>query len=50
MHTLIHWLYASGNIVAVVITAGVAVLLVCCLSCAKCGCREKDEIFSRHEV
>lgn len=50
MQTLIHWLLVSGSLVALVVTAGVAVLLVCCLGCAKCPGREKDDIFSRHEI
>jgi hypothetical protein len=28
----------------------VAVLVVCCLECTKCGCREKDDLFHRREV
>ncbi len=50
MHTLAHWLMASGSLLALVVTAGVAVLLVCCLGCAKCPGREKDDIFTHHEV
>jgi hypothetical protein len=50
MHTLIQWLTASGSLLALVVTAGVAVLLVCCLGCAKCPCREKDDLFRRREV
>jgi hypothetical protein len=50
MHTLIHWFTANENVLAMLVTAGVAVLLVCCLSCSKCPCREKDDIFKRHEV
>jgi hypothetical protein len=50
MHTLIQWLMSSGSLLALIVTAGVAVLLVCCLGCVKCPCREKDNIFSRHEV
>lgn len=50
MHNLIQWLVTSGSLLALVVTAGVAVLLVCCLGCAKCPCREKDEIFRRREV
>jgi hypothetical protein len=41
---------ASGSLLALVVTAGVAVLLVCCLGCAKCPGREKDDIFTHHEV
>ncbi len=50
MSTLMHWLGVNGNILAVLITVGVAVLLVCCLECSDCGCREKDDLFKRHEV
>jgi hypothetical protein len=51
MHNgLFHWLMASGSLIPLVVTAGVAVLLVCCLGCSKCPCREKDNIFGRHEV
>jgi hypothetical protein len=50
MHTLIQWLISTGSLLALIVTAGVAVLLVCCLGCAKCSGREKDDIFSRREV
>jgi len=50
MQSLIHWLLTSGSLLALIVTAGVAILLVCCLGCAKCPCRDKDDIFSRHEV
>lgn len=50
MNGLMHWLGVNGNILAVLITVGVAVLLVCGLQCTDCGCREKDELFKRREV
>jgi hypothetical protein len=50
MHTITHWLTANESVLAVLVTVGVAVLLVCCLECTKCGCRDKDELFHRHEV
>jgi hypothetical protein len=50
MHTLLQWLTTSGSLLALIVTAGVAVLLVCCLGCSKCPCREKDDLFNRHEV
>ena len=50
MHNLMEWLISSGSLLALIVTAGIAVLLVCCLGCAKCPGREKDDIFSRHEV
>jgi len=40
----------NATVLAVLVTVGVAVLVVCCLECSHCGCREKDEIFKRHEV
>ncbi|MGD0482347.1 MAG: hypothetical protein ABSA42_19415 [Terracidiphilus sp.] len=49
MHTITHWLTANESVLAVLVTVGVAVLLVCCLECTKCGCRDKDEFFHRHE-
>jgi hypothetical protein len=50
MHGLMHWFGTNGNVLAVLTTVGVAVLLVCCLQCSKCGCREKDDLFKRREV
>ncbi len=47
MDSLIHWFKVDGNAVAVLVTAGVALLLVCCLECSDCSCREKDDLF-RH--
>jgi hypothetical protein len=49
MHRLMHWFGINGNIFAILITVGVALLLFCCLECSKCGCREKDDLFNRHE-
>jgi hypothetical protein len=45
-----HWIVTSGSLVALVVTVGVALLVVCCLSCAKCPCQEKDDLFKRREV
>jgi hypothetical protein len=50
MLSLIHWFAAHETVLALLITAGVAILLVCCLQCSHCPCSEKDEIFKRHEV
>ena len=50
MHNLVHWFATNGGIVAVLVTVGVAVLLVCCLGCSNCPPREKDDLFSRHEM
>ena len=45
-----HWIVTSGSLVALVVTSGVALLVVCCLSCAHCPCQEKDDLFKRREV
>ena len=50
MHNLIHWFAMNGSILAVLVTVGVAVLLVCCLSCSDCPSRDKDALFRRHEL
>jgi len=50
MHSFIHWFAAHETVFAVLITAGVAVLLVCCLECSRCPCREKDSLFKHHGV
>jgi|HubBroStandDraft_1064217.scaffolds.fasta_scaffold11223_3 hypothetical protein len=50
MQHLMNWIAANGSVLAVMVTAGVAVLLVSCLHCTHCGGREKDEFFNRHEV
>jgi hypothetical protein len=50
MHVLIHWLTANATILAILVTVGVALLLVCCVECTKCPGREKDDLFKRREV
>ena len=50
MQILAHWLAVNGSVLAVLVTVGVAVLLVACLECTHCPKREKDEFFRRHEV
>lgn len=50
MHSLIQWFTTVENAVAVLVTVGVAVFLVCCLECTECPSRDKDELFRRHEV
>ena len=49
MHNLMHWLTTNGNMLAVIMTVGVAILLVCCLGCSNCPAREKDDLFRRHD-
>jgi hypothetical protein len=50
MPGIFHWLAMHATLLAVIITAGVALLLVSCLGCAHCPCREQDELFKRREV
>jgi hypothetical protein len=50
MQILAHWLTVNGSVLAVLITVGVAVLIVCCLECATSPSRDKDDIFRHHEL
>ncbi len=50
MHFMAHLFAANANVLAILVTLGVAVLLVCCLECTNCPCREKDDLFKRHEI
>ncbi len=50
MHTIFHALFSMESVLALLITAGAAVLLFCCVGCSDCGCREKDEIFRKKSV
>jgi hypothetical protein len=50
MQNLIHWFAVNGNVLAVLVTVGVAVLLVSCLECSDCSSRDKDEIFRHHAL
>lgn len=50
MHSIAHWFLTYANFLAILVTVGVAVLLVCCLECSKCPRREKDDLFKHHEV
>jgi hypothetical protein len=49
MKDLSHWLVMNGSILAVLVTVGAAVLLICCVGCTHCPKREKDDIFHRRE-
>jgi heterodisulfide reductase subunit B len=48
MQHLIHWFTVNASLLAILVTVGVAVLLVCCLGCSNCPSREKDDLFRRH--
>ncbi len=50
MNSVVHWFGTNASILAVLVTVGVAVLVVCCLECSNCSCHEKDELFRRREL
>lgn len=50
LRNLIHWFAANATVLAVLVTVGVAILLVCCLECSHCPNKDKDDLFRRHEV
>ncbi len=50
MNSLAHWFAMNANVLAILVTVGVAVLLVCCLECTDCKCRDKDDLFKRRHV
>jgi hypothetical protein len=50
MHNLIHWFVTHESFFAILVTAGVGILVVCCLGCSNCSCRDKDDIFRHHEM
>lgn len=50
MTGLFRWFEVNAGILAVLVTVGVAVLLICCLECTDCSKREKDDLFKHHEV
>ena len=50
MQGLAHWFTSNENAIAVIVTVGVAVFLVCCLECTNCPCREKDDLFRRRQI
>lgn len=50
MHSVVNWFSTGATIIALVITAAVAIFLVCCMECTKCPKKDKDEIFTRHEL
>ena len=50
MDSLIHWFTVDGNAISVLVTLGIAVLLVCCLECSECPSRDQDDIFRHHAI
>ena len=50
MNGLVHWFTVNASVMAVLVTVGVAVLLICCMECSNCSKSEKDDLFHRHEL
>ena len=50
MESVASWFTDYENAVAVLVTVGVALLLVCCLECVTSPPRDKDDIFNRHAM
>jgi len=50
MVEFLKWLEWNGTVLAVLVTAGVAILLVCCLGCSSCPERDKDDLFKHREL
>ena len=50
MNSVVHWFGINASVLAVLVTVGVAVLLICCLECSNCSKSEKDDLFRRHEL
>ena len=48
MMGVLHWLAAHTILFTVLVTAGVALLLSCCIGCSNCS--KKDDVFTRHGV
>jgi len=47
---LIHWFALHAMLFTILVTAGVALLLCCCLGCSNCSRSKSDDIFTHHEV
>jgi hypothetical protein len=50
MNSLMHWLGVNASVMAVLVTVGIALFLICCLECSNCSKREKDDLFHRREL
>lgn len=49
MH-LVHWFAVHEIILALLVTAGVGVLIISCVGCSNCPSRDKDDIFRRRDL
>jgi outer membrane biogenesis lipoprotein LolB len=49
MFSFLHGFAAIENLIAALVTIGIALLLACCVECTHCPNREKDDLF-RHRL
>lgn len=40
----------NASVLSVLVTVAVTVLLICCLKCSDCSCRDEDDLFTKHSV
>jgi hypothetical protein len=45
MFSFLHGFVAIENLLAALVTIGIALLLVCCVECSHCQDREDDDLF-----
>jgi len=50
MSIILHWFYIHENVLALIITAAVALLVVCTMECTSCPGCDKDDLFRRHNL
>jgi outer membrane biogenesis lipoprotein LolB len=50
MFSFLHGFAAIENLLAALVTIGIALLLACCVECSSCPEREKDDIFRHHQA
>ncbi|MGA9070305.1 MAG: hypothetical protein WB424_08635 [Terracidiphilus sp.] len=50
MFSFLHGFGAIENLIAALVTIGIALLLACCVECSHCPKREDDDIFRQRNV
>ncbi len=50
MFSFLHGFAAIENLLAALVTIGIALLLVCCVECSSCRDRKDDDIFRHKNV
>ena len=50
MFSFLHGFAAVENLLAALVTIGIALLLVCCVECSDCSDREDDDLFRHRQA